>query len=199
MTAAATIARLAITLDDVTPPVRRTIEVPLAIRLDQLHRVFQIAMGWEDYHLWEFRVGRSIRYGLPDPDYDLPETKARPARKATLADLLADARNKGFAYIYDFGDDWGHTVKLQALVEPAPDAVYPRLVAAQGCCPPEDVGGPWGYAAYLEALADPEHENHAEMVEWRGPDFDPDQVDPVAINKALVAYAKRIRPKRAAP
>ena len=45
------IARLAIALDEVRPPVRRRIEVPLTIRLDRLHEVFQAVMGWENYHL----------------------------------------------------------------------------------------------------------------------------------------------------
>src|SRR3954452_10882247 len=57
------IARLAIALDEVKPPVRRRIEVPLTIRLDRLHQVFQVVMGWEDYHLYEFRIGRNIAYG----------------------------------------------------------------------------------------------------------------------------------------
>jgi hypothetical protein len=62
------IARLTIALDEMKPPVRRRIEVPLAIRLDRLHQVFQIAMGWENCHLYEFRVGRDIAYGIPDPN-----------------------------------------------------------------------------------------------------------------------------------
>jgi hypothetical protein len=56
------IARLAIALDEVEPPVRRRIEVPLTIRLDRLHQVFQVVMGWENYHLYEFRIGRDIAY-----------------------------------------------------------------------------------------------------------------------------------------
>ena len=68
MTGPDQIARLAIALDEVKPPVRRRIEVPLAICLDRLHRVFQVALGWEDYHLYEFRIGRDIAYGVPDHD-----------------------------------------------------------------------------------------------------------------------------------
>ena len=67
------IARLAISLDEVKPAVRRRIEVPVSMRLDRLHRVFQIVMGWEDYHLYEFRIGRDIAYGIPDPDWDFPD------------------------------------------------------------------------------------------------------------------------------
>jgi hypothetical protein len=40
---ARSIARLKITLNGVKPPVRRRIEVPLSIRLDRLHLVFQAA------------------------------------------------------------------------------------------------------------------------------------------------------------
>jgi hypothetical protein len=53
------------------------------------------------------------------------------------------------------------------------------------------VGGTWGYAQYLEAMANPKHERHAEMVDWRGPDFDPDIVDEADIRKALTSFAKR--------
>ena len=43
---ASTIARLKITLDHVKPAVQRRVEVPLTIRLDRLHLVFQAALGW---------------------------------------------------------------------------------------------------------------------------------------------------------
>ena len=105
---------------------------------------------------------------------------------------VAQTRNKTFKYVYDFGDDWQHTVKLEAIGAPEPEVVYPRLLSAEGRCPPEDVGGPWGYAEYLEAMADPNHERHAEMVEWCGPDFDPNAVDEAAIQKQL----NRLTPRR---
>jgi hypothetical protein len=73
MTGPEEIARLAISLDEVKPPVRRRIEVPLTVRLDRLHRVLQIVMGWEGYHLYEFRVARDIAYGVPDRDWDFPD------------------------------------------------------------------------------------------------------------------------------
>jgi hypothetical protein len=112
---------------------------------------------------------------------------------------LAQTRNKTFKYVYDFGDDWRHTVKLEALVDADPETIYPRLLSAQGRCPPEDVGGPWGYAEYLDAMADPNHEHHADMVEWRGPDFDPEIVDEVAIQKRLTGLARRSRAKPKTP
>ena len=90
------IARLAIALDEVRPPVRRRIEVPLTIRLDRLHEVFQAVMGWENYHLYEFRIGRDIAYGVPDPNGDFLGSSSRPANRTTLAQLVAQTRNKTF-------------------------------------------------------------------------------------------------------
>jgi Plasmid pRiA4b ORF-3-like protein len=62
---------------------------------------------------------------------------------------------------------------------------YPVLIEALERCPPEDVGGPPGYEEFLAALADPDHERHAEMVEWHGEPFDPAAVDLVELNRAL--------------
>ena len=191
------IARLKVQLDEIEPPVIRRLELPIAMPLADLHLVFQVTMGWENYHLYEFRVGRAVAYGIPDPDW--PESNTLSAKKATLADLIGHLkRNKTFHYVYDFGDDWLHTVKLEALTEANSDGTYPRLLSAQGACPPEDCGGPWGYAHYLEAIADPDHDDHADMIDWRGPGFDPKAVDEAAIHKALGKFASRRKRKVAA-
>ena len=190
------IARLLITLDDLRPPVRRRIEVPLVHRRDGLHQVIQAAMGWENCHLYEFRAGGrdGPAYGVPDPDGVFTESDPLPARKASLADLLAQRTSKAraFTYVYDFGDDWRHSVKLEAIAAADPEALYPRLLLAERACPPEDVGGPWGYADYLEAIANPAHPNHADMIEWRGEGFDPETADEAAIRTRLKRIATRL-------
>ena len=191
------IARLKIKLKGQSIRVSRRIEVRLDTSLDDLHVVFQVAMGWENYHLYEFQAGRSIRYGVPDPAWE--DAGLRSAKNATLADLIDKAgRNSTFDYLYDFGDYWLHTVTLEAAVDAAPDVTYPRLLEAHGRCPPEDCGGSDGYVHYLEAISDPNHEDHAEMVEWRGPGFDPGIVDEDAIRNAVAALGapKRRRRKR---
>jgi Plasmid pRiA4b ORF-3-like protein len=191
------IARLKISLDEVEPEVLRRVEAPLAIRLDDLHLAIQIAMGWENYHLYEFRIA-GIAWGIPDPDVPGSDDPL-PAAKATLADLVERARTKTFQYLYDFGDGWEHTIRIEALTQAEPALIYPRLLAAQGRCPPEDVGGPWGYVDYLEAIADPNHERHAELLDWRGPGFDPNFVDANAIQIELDRLAKRLARHKAKP
>ncbi len=183
---AASIARLKVTLDDVKPMVQRRIEVPLAIRLDRLHLVLQAAIGWTNSHLHEIRA-RDVGWGMPDPDFgDGP----LDAKKARLVDVLEDAGTKTIKCLYDFGDGWEHTVKVERIIDALPGLAYPVLIDAAGRCPPEGVGGPWGYAEFLEAIADPAHENHAEMKNWIGETFDPKAVDVEALADDVAALAK---------
>ncbi|MGH6837188.1 MAG: plasmid pRiA4b ORF-3 family protein [Methylocella sp.] len=181
------LVRLTISLDDVEPKVLRRVEAPLAIRLDRLHLTIQAAMGWTNSHLYEIRAG-DVGWGVPDPDWG---GGPLDARKARLVDVLEDVGVKTLRYLYDFGDGWEHTIKIERLINPEPGAVYPRLIEASGRCPPEDVGGPWGYAELLEAINDPTHERHAELREWITADFDPNVVDADALKAEVGALAKK--------
>lgn len=136
------VVRMTISLDDVTPAVSRTIEVPLDIRLDRLHTIFQEALGWTDSHLWELTFGRT-GFGIPDPSYGLGGPL--DARKTTLAEALEGMRGKTFQYLYDFGDGWEHSVKIQGIAPADPQGTYPRLLEATGMRPPEDSGGPYAF------------------------------------------------------
>jgi hypothetical protein len=74
---------------------------------------------------------------------------------------------------------------LEKVLTPEPGVSYPRCTAGKRACPPEDCGGVWGYADFLEAIADPEHEQHEELLEWVGGEFDPEQFDVAEANAAL--------------
>src|SRR5215207_8911618 len=106
-----TIARLKITLDGVKPAVLRGLEVPFDIRLDRLHLTIQAAMGWTNSHLYELRAG-DVGWSTPLPDLDWAGDFL-DARKARLDGVLADAGAKTLRYLYDFGDGWEHTIKLE--------------------------------------------------------------------------------------
>jgi pRiA4b ORF-3-like protein len=182
------IARLKITLDDVKPQVLRRIEVPLTIRLDRLHEVLQAALGWTNSHLYELRV-QDVGWGIPDPDFaDGP----LDARKARLNDVLEDLGIRTLHYLYDFGDGWEHTIKIERVEDAVPGILYPRLIDAAGRCPPEDVGGPWGYEEFLAAHNDPKHERYAEFADWMEPGtFDANDVDRDALKRQVQTLAKR--------
>jgi len=183
------IARLRVEIEEVEPTVVRRLEVPLDIRLDQLNVVLQVAIGWQNCHPFEFRHGETV-YGLVSRE---AIENPLPAEKSTLADLIK--LGDTFDYDYVFGDDWQHTLMIEGLSPAEPGVLYPRLVTAEGRCPPADIGGPSGYETYLRALADPNHLHHEAMVEWDDPDFDPHQVDAATIARNLEKLAKFIRPR----
>lgn len=189
------VVRMKITLDDVTPAVVRTIAVPLDIRLDRLHTVFQAAFGWTDTHLWEMFFGRT-GFGIPDFDYGFDGPL--DARKSTLEEVLADTRRRTFRYVYDFGDNWEHSVRIESVAPADPQLSYPLLLAATGERPPEDSGGPFGYADLVEALGNPEHDYHEEATERLGEDHDPNaQPDTELIERDMADLAKAwLRKKR---
>jgi hypothetical protein len=193
------IARLRIEVDEVAPAVVRRVEVPLDIRLDDLHFVLQIAIGWQNCHPFEFVIeapDAELRWGLSDKDD--PESAVLPAERATLTGLLAHGR-KTFRYDYVYGEDWTHTIELEAIGPAESGATYPRLVGAQGRCPPADIGGAMGYETFLRAIADPLHLNHEGMRDWDDPDFDPHVIDEAAIRANLAnlgRYLGRRKPPR---
>ena len=176
-----------VTLRDIHLPIWRRIQVWEDTTLAQLHRVLQVVLGWEDYHLHEFVIGRKI-YCVPDPD---DERTIIDEKRARIHQVIHRVGTE-FEYGYDFGDDWRHDLLLEAILQPVCDTAYPRCVAGERSCPPEDVGGSSGYEDYLEALADPMHEEHEDVVKWRGP-FDPEAFSLADINQQL---EKRFRPIR---
>jgi Plasmid pRiA4b ORF-3-like protein len=185
------IVRLKVTLEDVEPQVMRRLDVPLKIRLDRLHLVLQVAMGWTDSHLYEFTAG-GTGWGVPDADFG---GGPMAAAKTTLDDVIKDTGARTIHYLYDFGDGWDHVIKIERIGEGDPQARYPQLVTAQGRCPPEDVGGPPGYAEFLAAIADPTHEEHASMLTWCGGAFDPETPDVEHIADELDRLARRWAPR----
>lgn len=173
------IYQLKITLRYTAPPIWRRVEVQGDTRLSKLHKILQIVMGWTDSHLHAFRCGKAS-YGTPDPDF--PDD-LQSERNVRLDQILA--KGGTLIYEYDFGDGWEHVLEVEAIFEPASDATYPRCLIGQRACPPEDCGGPPGYQRLLEVLADSKDADYEEMREWLGSDFDAEDFNLHAVNRAL--------------
>lgn len=189
--------QLKVRLRDIEPPVWRRVQVSEDTKLPRLHRILQLLFNWEDYHLHDFVVGRRV-YSVPDPEDAFDERKVLDERLVPL-NRIADHVGKTFVYAYDFGDGWQHDILLEAILLPEPDGFYPRCIAGARNGPPEDAGGPSGYADYLDALGDPEHEEHENMLAWRGP-FDSEDFSLDRINASLKrTFHRRLALKRVAP
>ena len=186
---------LKVTLAHVRPAIWRRLCVPSDTPLDVLHMALQAAFGWEDSHLHEFKVG-GRRYGVPDPDEDDPPQEEADV---TLAEVLP-RKSSTMQYTYDFGDCWIHNVSVEDIetttprgggrsLKPRRSATAIRCLDGARAAPPEDCGGPAGYAEFLEAIADPQHERHAELIDWVGGAFDPERFVIADINRELSALA----------
>ena len=175
------IYRLKIVLDGSEPLIWRKILVKSDIKLSQLHDIIQTVMGWTNSHLHHFRT-KDCWYVMQG-ELDNHDSDAVDERKAKLCDIVA--RGQSFLYEYDFGDSWMHIIKVEAVLEPEAGVKYPACVGGAMACPPDDVGGLDGYYNFIEALKDPKHEDHEDMVEWHGEDFDPSKFELRETNMTL--------------
>jgi hypothetical protein len=184
---AETIARLRISLDDIRPEIWRVVEIQTSASLRAVHDVIQAAMGWQDCHLWEFDAS-GHRYGLPDPQWPINDLAAA---KNTRLSTLIERGVRTMTYTYDLGDDWRHTVSIEAVEQGDGKVTYPRFVSGQGRCPPEDVGGRPGFESFLEAIADPAHPEHRALLRWYGRPYDPEDMGECAAKRRIGIIARR--------
>ena len=161
--------------------------MPTSVTLKVLHDIIQAVMGWFDYHLWEFTIGRQ-RYGLP-MDEDWGTAPRIEASKVRLRDVFKP-RKTVIDYIYDFGDGWEHRLTVTDIRAGHPGVSYPRYIGGERNAPPEDCGGIPGFYEMLEAIADPNNPDHAEARQWAD-EYDPDVVDELPIEYALGRIANR--------
>lgn len=169
---------LRVTLLDVTPPVWRQVRVPSAVPLSGLHAILQVAMGWEDRHLYEWRVD-DVYYG-PGPEED---DDVLDASSVTLAEVAP--ADSVLHYTYDLGDGWEHLVEVEAVE--SYDGTVPPVAVLDGAraAPPEDCGGPQGYSDVLSALANPSDLDHEDAVLAHADSLDPEAFDPGLVNRRL--------------
>lgn len=179
---------LLIRLENCHVPIVRELVVPASIRLDWLHKVIQIAMGWNDSHLHAFHT-EDGDFTAFDPDYD--DNGMEDERSVSLQDVVNEDY-PGFGYEYDFGDDWQHSVEVKSFNynKKVPHPIH--CLKAQGACPPENVGGVRGYERFCEIINDPKHPEHEEVKDWAygtGEYLEsqkwPDSVSAAAINRIL--------------
>jgi hypothetical protein len=177
--------RVRVDLAGTRPPVWRRLELASDLFLDEVHEFLQAAFGWTDSHLHQFGCGPAY-YSRETEYYLCPfsvedEGEGVPEEEVRLDEVLVDVGDRLF-YAYDFGDDWQHVIKLEAVL--ARDESAPRAVCTAGRRPgpAEDCGGIGGYEL-LAAATDPGHPDHAaaraEHAELYGPDVDPQGWAPV--------------------
>jgi hypothetical protein len=175
------ILQLHIELRGTKPKVWRRVLVPETITLLKLHLVIQAAFGWGHSHLHEFIAGDGERYGTPDPDYDDPGSVASENTRLTTA-----LRRSTLSYVYDFGDNWDHRIKVEKTLAPDPLLALPFCAGGACATPPEDCGGVHGYAEFIQSMANPDDPEHEHLAEWVGAaTWDPKSFDSIEANDRL--------------
>ena len=183
--------QLKIALPYIEPEIWRRLEVSGEVTFAALHNTIQVAMGWENCHLWTFHVG-DTEISPESEHFSFPGVpRARAADKFTLNEILAKRRIK-FRYEYDMGDSWLHEIKVEKVGFVEPGVQYPRCTGGARACPPEDCGGFPDYMNILESFADPKHPEREELLEWIGEDFNPEAFDIDAVNRRLLPRKRRL-------
>ena len=178
--------RLRVELEYIQPPIWRELLVPARFSFWDLHVAIQDSMGWWDTHLHDFRIpdtfgGDDKRIGIPDEEWGFgDEAKVDAGWEHRVIDHFAKP-GATLLYTYDYGDDWVHRVTLLGVEARSKGERYPRCIAGERACPPEDCGGPTGYARLLEVLGNPEDPEYDDMREWVPRAFDPERFDPKAV------------------
>lgn len=171
--------RVRVDLAGTKPPVWRRLELVSDLFLDELHEILQTTFGWTDSHLHQFGCGPQYYsseteyylcpFSVDEGEQGVPEDQVR------LDEVLVDVGDKLY-YAYDFGDDWQHVIRLEAVM--AREETAPRAVCTAGRRPgpAEDCGGVYGYEV-LVAATDPTNPDHAEAcfeyARMYGPEADP--------------------------
>ena len=176
----AQILQFKITLEGIAPPIWRRIQIPAEYTFWDLHVAIQDAMGWDDCHLHHFLFhgedeSTIVRVGFPDDEGMDPDVL--PGWRHGVFDQL-DRIGDCVLYEYDFGDGWEHSILLEEILPRPRGRRYPRCIAGERACPPEDCGGVAGYENLLAALRDPKHEGRKELLAWVGESYDPETFDP---------------------
>ncbi|HAJ93773.1 MAG TPA: plasmid pRiA4b ORF-3 family protein [Synergistaceae bacterium] len=177
-----------IELKDFEPLIWRKVVIPTEMTFENLHMVIQIAMGWQDYHLYSFEIPDINHKIVCDEDvYDdlkvwckenqeqlkrgetgeyikkMAEMKVKKSWNTEIDTYIKKVNT--FQYTYDFGDYWEHLITFEVTDEDW-KVSYPVVVEGKGACPPEDVGGIGGYERFLRILKNTRDPDHRMMKEW---------------------------------
>lgn len=191
---------LRVTLRGLKPAIYRKFCVPSNITLRHLSELLLELMGWEGYHLNQFRKGFNFYAPAYQREDEIPVLFG-PARNYnqedyTLSDLLSE-KGKSIEWEYDFGDSWYHDIRLSSIGDYAEGEPLITFIKGERECPPEDCGSIWGYQELLEL-----HEKRKSRkrltseekgrLEWYGMDgdFDPTYFDTNFARELCEEYCK---------
>jgi hypothetical protein len=127
----------------------RIIEASERCTLDRLHEVIFDAFNRYDAHLYSFFVTRKDTQNSTTiwkaPEITHPAALqdgadfGRPKRSTSETTLgaLGVGDKEVFHYLFDFGDEWWHRIRVESVTETDGDVVPIRVVKSVGAAPPQ--------------------------------------------------------------
>ena len=133
--------QLKITIRDSHPPIWRRVIVPEHINFYDLDNIIEALFGWTHSHLFGFH------FPLEDMEFT---GSPYPEEEDNAQECVDEWLKEGciFRYIYDFGDNWEHVIKVEKVVDY--DKRYPTVLKSKGPNMIEDCGGLWGFYEFIE-------------------------------------------------
>lgn len=118
----------------------RDIELRLDQSLHALHLAIQNAFELDDEHLYAFYMnGHAFDRAF---GFEGCQEDDRPSAGDVTLGQFALPKNKRFLYLFDFGDELRHHVKVISRGGADATVTYPRVVASEGKAPPQYVDWP---------------------------------------------------------
>ena len=172
--------QLRISIEGITPPIWRTVQVSENYSLYKLHHITQKIFGWKNSHIWCFRAE-----GEDSPITNPWLWGGGTTRWDKTVKLKTFLKKDGdnMLYEYDMGDSWQHTGVLEKTSDEK--IKKPLCIDGKRAGPPEDCGGIGGYNEMIQHLLHPEKDGYMELLEWLEEDYDPETFDIADVNRNL--------------
>jgi Plasmid pRiA4b ORF-3-like protein len=183
-----TTLQLKVTINDTKPPIFRRLIVSNDTSFFELHHIIQIAMGWQNFHLFEFRFNDYV-IGIPTEAFEEEASGQETVIDAdtiTLGEVLSDV-NDTMIYTYDFGDNWEHEITVEKINADATDYIAPICIEGNLSCPPEDCGGAPGFEHLFKVIKDNQHPDHEQMLNWLDENYTQEGFDIDDVNATLAS------------
>lgn len=131
------------------PNLYRIIETSENCTFDDLHRAIFEAFNRYDEHLYSFFITRKDTENIRDI-YNAPEIahpmsledimgfgkKKRSTAKTRIGDVGLNEKDV-FQYLFDFGDDWWHRIRVQKIIEMNSKKKHIKIIKSVGKSPPQ--------------------------------------------------------------
>ena len=175
------IYQLKILIKNSKPPIWRRALIEDDMTYSSLHHIIQDLFEWQESHLYEF-VAEHKTYMDAEFEDDLFDSDSLDVHKYTISEDLRKVGDK-ITYVYDFGDNWEHEIKLEAILEKDEDQYYPKCIKGKGRGPMEDIGGIWAYNDIVRAYREGDRQTLDEF--YVDSTFDPERFSVDEVNRRL--------------